>query len=231
MYHQLETTTSCDDMVNTINSMVVEYETGIVHQLRDHHPNHQHDHLVDNLAGSTTPTTPTTSQTTTPTATTDVTTTPTTTTTITTVTTTPTTIPTNTGFKAAVACTSSPESLHSLTSCTALVAVLNTILGLYQTATGTISCDSTAIPGTDLLTDAALTAAIREFRGPAGAEPAIACGFGASFVDTAECTGAATALNEMADVYVGGGYQGCEATISTTTVTTSVNTSPIVAAL
>ena len=34
----------------------------------------------------------------------------------------------------------------------------------------------------------------------------------------------------MADVYVGGGYQGCEATISTTTVTTSVNTSPIVAA-
>ena len=58
----------------------------------------------------------------------------------------------------------------------------------------------------------------------------IECGVGASFVDTAECTGAATALNEMADVYVGGGYQGCEATISTTTVTTSVNTSPIVPA-
>ena len=227
-------------MANRINSMVEEYETGIVHQLRDHHPNHQHDHLVDNLAGSTTPTTPTTSQTTTPTSTTTVTTTPTTTTTSTTVTTTPTTttttttvttIPTSTGFKAAVACTSSPESLHSLTSCTALVAVLNTILGLYQTATGTISCDSTNIPGTDLLSGTALTAATREFRGPAGAEPAIACGFGASFVDTAECTGAATALNEMADVYVGGGYQGCEATISTTTVTTSVNTSPIVAAL
>ena len=31
-------------------------------------------------------------------------------------------------------------------------------------------------------------------------------------------------------MYVGGGYQGCEATISTTTVTTSVNTSPIVPA-
>ena len=47
--------------------MVEEYETGIVHQLRDHHPNHQHDHLVDNLAGSTTPTTPTTTPATTPT--------------------------------------------------------------------------------------------------------------------------------------------------------------------
>ena len=67
MYHQLETTTSCDDMANRINSMVEEYETGIFHQLRDRHPNHQRDHLVDHLAGSTTPTSPTTSQTTTPT--------------------------------------------------------------------------------------------------------------------------------------------------------------------
>ena len=34
----------------------------------------------------------------------------------------------------------------------------------------------------------------------------------------------------MADVYVGGGYQGCEATSPTFTVTTSVTTTPIVAA-
>ena len=105
MYHQLETTTSCDDMANTINSIT---------------------------------------------------------------TTTVITAPASTVFKAAVACTSSPESLHSLISCTAPVAVLNSILGLYPTATGTISCDSTTIPGADLLTDTALTAAIREFRGLAG---------------------------------------------------------------
>ncbi len=71
-------------------------------------------------------------------------------------------------FKAGFACTSSPESLHLLTSCRAQVAVLKAILGLYPTATGTISCDSTTIPGADLLTDTALTAAIREFRGLAG---------------------------------------------------------------
>ena len=79
MYHQLETTTSCDDMANTINSIT---------------------------------------------------------------TTTVITAPTSTVFKAAVACTSPPESLHSLISCTAPVAVLNSILGLYRSATGTISCGS-----------------------------------------------------------------------------------------
>ena len=93
-----------------------------------------------------------------------------------------------------------------------------------------ISCDSKTIAGTDLLTDTALIAAIRKFRGPEGAAPAIECGFGASFVDTAECTGAATVLNEMADAYVGGGFQACEANTPTTTVTTSVTTAPIVAA-
>ena len=59
----------------------------------------------------------------------------------------------------------------------------------------------------------------------------IECGVGASFVDTAECTGAAPALNEMADAYVGSEYQACEATSPTFTVTTSVTTTPIVAAL
>ena len=34
----------------------------------------------------------------------------------------------------------------------------------------------------------------------------------------------ATALNEMANAYVGRGFQACEATTSTTTVTTSVTT-------
>ena len=38
MYHQLETTTSCDDMANTIHSMEAESETGIFLQLRDHLP-------------------------------------------------------------------------------------------------------------------------------------------------------------------------------------------------
>ena len=65
MYHQLETTTTCDDMANTIHSME-EYETGIFLQLREHLPNHQRDHLVDHLAGSTTPTTPAKTPTTTP---------------------------------------------------------------------------------------------------------------------------------------------------------------------
>ena len=58
----------------------------------------------------------------------------------------------------------------------------------------------------------------------------IECGVGASFVDTAECTGAATSLSEMADAYVGGGFQACEATSPTFTVTTSVTTTPLVAA-
>ena len=81
MYHQLETTTSCDDMANTINSITN-------HQLSHHRP--------DQTPSS----------------------------------------------KLRLLVPRAPESLHSLTSCTAPVAVLNTILGLYPTATGTISCGS-----------------------------------------------------------------------------------------
>ena len=197
MYHQLETTTSCDDMANTIHSMEEEYETGIFLQLRDHLPNHQRDHLVDHLASSTTPNTPTTSQTTTPTATTTVATTPTTTTTTTTVTTTP----TSTVVKAGVACTSSPDLLR-----------LKDHRGHRSTHRHRADCRDPGVP--------------RPGRSCAGDRVR----FGASFVDTAECTGAATVLNEMADAYVGGGSQACEATTPTTTVTTSVTTTPIVAA-
>ena len=178
MYHQLENTTSCDDMANTIHSMVEEYETGIFLQLRDHLPNHQRDHLVDTSRARPLPH-PTTSQTTTPTATTT--------------------------------CHDPPP--HTTTQ---------HYHRQHRLKRATVA--DPRLRHRDRSTTAPRSA-IREFAARRSRRTCV----GAS-VDTAECTGAATVLNEMADAYVGGGFQACEATTPTTTVTTSVTTTPIVAA-
>lgn len=202
-------------------------------------------------------TTMTTTPTTTTTATSSLTTTPTTTTPTSTMTSTQTTSP----YFGTFYCTKSGgvdllrANSGDMTTCSKQASVLNRVLDVCPTAvgadvqTGSIGC-ATQVGYNNVLvnfeggdenydtctaTADALSAALAEHRGPAGAAVVISC-FGAGLSATEDaCEGVADTMNGMAEAYILGGFDDCQVTTpttspstteTTTTVTTSRTTSP-----
>ena len=109
-------------------------------------------------------------------------------------------------------------------SCDAQVFALNAVLDACpEDAPAPVTCKSDIIGSLPVVasnscagTAAAINAALREFRGPAGDDETVECAFGEMLYDSTACEETVATLNAMIEAFSSGGFQNCEVTTPTT---------------